>query len=181
MDFQVGKTLMGEGKSEHHLQAPGKVRVSAKVAALLPVKSDPELMNRPLDQKPYWHVERARTSPDERKVRVELIRNGYPIASKPIPADGSLQDVQFETEITESSWLAMRIFPSSHTNPVFVMVNKKPIRASRRSAEWCLKSVDQCWSQKQKFIAKEEQQDALAAYEHARNSYRKILKESKTD
>jgi len=181
MDFLVGKTVMGEGKSELHLPAPGKVRIAAKTAALLPEQSDPGIMNRPLDQKPYWHVERARTSPDERKVRVELIRNGYPIASKAIPADGSLQDVEFETEITESSWLALRIFPSSHTNPVFVIVDQKPIRASRRSAEWCLKSVDQCWSQKQKLIAKEEQQDAVAAYEHARNSYRKILEESKTD
>ena len=42
------------------------------------------------------------------------------------------------------------------TNPVFVLVGEKPIRASRRSAEWCLKGVDQCWSQKQRFIKADE-------------------------
>ena len=34
--------------------------------------------------------------------------------------------------------------PSAHTNPVFVIVGDQPIRASRRSAEWCLRGVDQC-------------------------------------
>jgi hypothetical protein len=53
----------------------------------------------------------------------------------------------------------------------------KPIRASRRSAEWCLKSVDQCWSQKQRVIKADEMEDAKIAYEHARQAYRRILAE----
>jgi len=113
-------------------------------------------------------------------VKVELIRNGYPVTSKIIKADGSIQDLAFETMVEDSSWLALRIFPSSHTNPVFVLVAGKPIRASRRSAEWCLKSVDQCWSQKKKLIAQKEMQDAINAYEHARKTYRDILAQSKT-
>ncbi len=51
-------------------------------------------------------------------------------------------------------------------------------RASKRSAEWCLKAVDQCWSQKQRFYDEDEMQDALDAYEHARLAYRRILSES---
>ena len=79
------------------------------------------------------------------------------------------------------SWVAMRIFPSSHTNPVFVIVDDEPIRASRRSAQWCLDSVDQCWSQKERFIDQDEMDDALAAYEHAREVYRQVLSESLVD
>ena len=40
--------------------------------------------------------------------------------------------------IERSSWIAARILPSSHTNPMFAIVADAPIRASRRSAEWCL-------------------------------------------
>ncbi len=180
MDFKANDVYMGRNNSELKLTKGEKIKVSAKVAARLDEKSDPNLMNRPLDQKPYWNIERARISEDSRKVKVELIRNGYPVASQDIQADGSLNDLTFDVEATQSSWYALRIFPSSHTNPIFVTVDKKPIRASSRSAEWCLKSVDQCWSQKKSLIAKNEMQDAIAAYEHARKAYRKILAESKT-
>ncbi len=71
----------------------------------------------------------------------------------------------------------MRILPSSHTNPVFVLVDGKPIRASKRSAEWCLKAIDKCWENKAPHIRKEERQAAEKAYEEARTAYRKILAE----
>jgi hypothetical protein len=77
-----------------------------------------------------------------------------------------------------SSWVAVRIFPSCHTNPVFVEVEGRPIRASRRSAEWCLKAVDVCWNKKEPQIRPEEKQEAADAYEVARKAYRKILEES---
>ena len=93
-------------------------------------------------------------------------------------ADGKTREEEFEIEIKRSSWVAMRILPSSHTNPIFVLVGNKPIRASRRSVEWCLKSVDQCWSQKEKFRKENEMADAKAAYEHARATYKKLLDES---
>ncbi len=80
------------------------------------------------------------------------IVNGQPVAREEVAADGSFRDVAFEVPIARSSWVALRIYPSSHTNPVFVVVGGKPIRASRKSAEWCLKGVDQCWSQKTKLI-----------------------------
>jgi hypothetical protein len=71
--------------------------------------------------------------------------------------------------------------PSSHTNPVFVLVGDKPIRASRRSADWCLKGVDQCWRQKRTSYKGAEQEEAVQAYAHAREVYQKILSESEVD
>jgi hypothetical protein len=58
-----------------------------------------------------------------------------------------------------------------------VVVGDKPIRASRRSVEWCLKSVDQCWSQKERFIAPGEMADAKSAFAHAKKVYQERLKE----
>jgi hypothetical protein len=92
-----------------------------------------------------------------------------------------VRDVSFEAKIERSSWVAVRILPSSHSNPVFVLVDGKPIRASRRSAEWCLKGVDQCWSQKERTYKAAEMEDAKAAYAHARETYRKILAECEVD
>ena len=83
--------------------------------------------------------------------------------------------------IARSSWLALRILPSSHTNPIWVLVGGQPVRASRRSAEWCLKGVDQCWSQKEQFIAAAELDQAKADYEHARQTYRRLLAECDID
>ena len=95
--------------------------------------------------------------------------------------DGSLQNVSFDVRVERSSWVALRVLPSSHTNPVFVTVGGRPIRASRRSAEWCLKAVDQCWSQKARQISERERGEAGKAYERAREVYRKILAECDVD
>ena len=83
--------------------------------------------------------------------------------------------------IKKSSWVALRVLPSSHTNPIFVLVGGKPVRASRKSAEWCLKAVDQCWAQKEKAIRPAEREEAKKAYEVARQAYRKILSEAVSD
>ena len=108
---------------------------------------------------------------------MEVVVNGYPVAKTVVTADGTTRDVSFEVPIERSSWVALRILGTSHTNPVFIVVGDKPIRASRRSLEWCLKSVDRCWSQKKQFIAEAEMQDAIEAYDHARAVYRKRLAE----
>jgi hypothetical protein len=52
------------------------------------------------------------------------------------------------------------------------------VRASRRSAEWCLRGVNDCWNQKEKFIDQDELDDARKAYAHARNTYQHIIDES---
>lgn len=180
IEFRVGDVAVGEKGSELRLDRPGTVPVTAKVAALLPQTPDPQLRGRPYMQKPYWHLERARIG-EGRGVPLELVVNGYPVAKQTIVADGTTRDVRFDAKIDGSSWVALRILPSSHTNPVWVLVGGKPVRAGRRSAEWCLKGVDQCWSQKQRFIKPAEMEDAKQAYAHAREAYRRILSECETD
>lgn len=192
IDFTVQDVEVGSKGSVVALDRPGKVKVKAKVAARLdPREGGLETVNQEwlvqtagerlagqsYSAKPYWHIERARVK-GTREVDVEVIVNGYPAATKRIVADGELLDLEFDVEIERSSWVAMRILPSSHTNPVFVTVGDEPIRASTRSAEWCLKSVDKCWEEKEKFIAPEELEDAKKAYAHARRAYQRILKES---
>jgi hypothetical protein len=110
---------------------------------------------------------------------IELIVNGLPVATQTVPSDGTLTHLVFpKPEITRSSWVAVRHFPSAHTNPIKVIVDGKPIRASKDSATWCLAAVDQCWKQKGVTYAEAEQAEAKAAYEHARETYRRIIAES---
>jgi hypothetical protein len=180
MDFKVNRVELGQKGSEVKLSKPGKVHVSAKVAARLDERAEPKFQHLAADQKPYWDIERARL-PGTAEVPVEVLVNGYPVARKHIVADGKTQELEFEIEVPRSSWVALRILPSSHTNPIFVIVDKKPIRASRRSVEWCIKSVDQCWSQKEQFIKGNEIEEAKAAYAHARQTYQKRLAECATD
>jgi hypothetical protein len=180
MEFKVNDRNVGEQESELRLKEPGTVRVSANVAALLNGRPDPTIQRKPYQQAPYWSLERARIG-DSGAVPVEVIVNGYPVAKKLIEADGSATDVTFDVNIERNSWVALRILPSSHTNPVFVIVGDQPIRASRRSAEWCLKGVDQCWSQKRRFINAAEMDDAKQAYDHARKTYQRIVSESDVD
>jgi hypothetical protein len=183
MDLSVNSLGVGEKDSEVRLTEPGEVEIKAKVAALLEPKPTPateRIRNAPLHVKPYWDIERARLG-KTRQVPVEVVVNGQSVARKEILADGSEQEVAFRVPIKTSSWVALRIFPSSHTNPVFVLVGDKPIRASKRSAEWCLKAVDKCWEQKKPHIRKQEQAAAEEAFEQARAAYRKLLEETTKD
>ena len=90
--------------------------------------------SQPLDQKPYWHVERARIG-DTRKVPVELIVNGQSVETQEIEADGNVQrpDVRLHAQALELG-RRPRSSPAAHTNPVFVEVDGKPIRASQQAA-----------------------------------------------
>jgi hypothetical protein len=99
-------------------------------------------------------------------------------ARKNVVADGEVSEVSFEVPIERSSWVVMRVLGSSHINSVWVVVDGKEVRTSKRSAQWCLDSVDQCWSQKERFIARAELADTRAAFAHARKEYRKRLAES---
>ncbi len=179
IDFQVDDRVLGTSGSELKLDKPATVKVTAQVAAYLPPGISPEARSiaaRPLDQKPYWDLERARVG-ETRKVPVEVIVNGFPVAKTEITADGSVEGVSFDVPIKQSSWVALRVYPSSHTNPIFVTVGGKPVRASKKSAEWCLKSVDQCWSKKEPAIRATEKEAAKKAYDLARDAYKKILSE----
>lgn len=181
MDFKVNDVEMGTQK-DLNLIKPSKVIVTAKVAAYLNETIDTaikklDVFGNVWEQKPFWNIERGRIG-NTRMVGVELIVNGKAVAFQNILADGSIHNVSFETSIDKSSWVALLIMPSSHTNPVFVLVDGKPIRASRQSAEWCLKAVDQCWSQKSNKFSVAEKAEAKGIYEAAKEAYRKIINES---
>jgi hypothetical protein len=179
MDFKVNELGVGENGSEIKLTSPGSIKATAKVAALLPEQAGAVSQDR--RGLGSWKISSARI-PETRNVKVELVVNGKSIANKEITADGTTIDVTFENiQIERSSWVAMRIFPSSHTNPVFVLVGDKPIRASRKSAQWCLDGVEQCWKSKERFYQASEKADAKAAYDHAREVYRKIVGESEVE
>ena len=180
LDFTVNDVRMGENGSELRRSAAGPVKVHVRAAALLNETPSPERGRRRYQEQPYWDIERARIG-DTREVAVELVVNGYPVAKQRLVADGALRDLTFDATIERSSWLAVRILPSSHTNPIWVLVAGKPVRASRRSAEWCLKGVDQCWSQKERFIKRDELEQAKADYEHARRTYQRLISESEVE
>jgi hypothetical protein len=211
MDFSVNGIEVGTHNSEVSLASGGNVHVALKVAAYLnPIlavtphdqagdrppgwtaaEPDPgneeffqtpsgEIRGRPYTEKPYWHIERARIG-DTREVPVEIIVDGKPVARKNIVADGQTRDLQFDVPIQRSSWIAARVLPSSHTNPVFVIVGGKPLRPLRASAEWCLVAVNQCWTQKARRISAREMPEARQAYDHAREVYRKLIAESQND
>ena len=127
-----------------------------------------------------WTPEHARVG-ESREVTVEVVVNGRPVASRRLVADGAVHDVAFDVAIDRSSWIALRILGSAHTNPIFVLVGGRPIRASRRSAEWCLKAVDQCWSQKSRRMGGAAREAAVVAYDHARARYRQILSECEVE
>jgi hypothetical protein len=171
---------MGENGSELRLAQPGKVHLTARVAARLPAQPDEQIRKTTYATKPYWDIERARIG-DSAGVPVEVVVNGYAVAKTTIVADGQLRELSFDVPIERSSWVTLRILPSSHTNPIWVMVGDKPVRPSRRSIEWCLKGVDQCWSQKERFYAPAEIPQAKLDYEHARQVYRKRLAEAEVE
>ena len=177
MDFEVERVGLASGKPELEVAANQPVSIRVKAAAMLPRHPDPKFEGLQNDEKPYWDVGRARV-PGTRSVPVELIVNGQVRARVPLIADGRVQDLEFNTRLRRSSWIAVRIPMSSHTNPIFVTVDGEPIRASRRSAEWCLAAVNQCWTQKSPLTRESERADARTAYEHARETYRRLIAES---
>lgn len=115
------------------------------------------------------------------EVPVEVIVNGYPVRQQMIPADGTSVQLGFDIPIEISSWVALRIYPHAHTNPFFVVVDGAPVRPSRRSAQWMLAGVDQCWEQKKRFYHSSELEQAEKDYQHARDFYRKVAAEAVRD
>lgn len=190
-----GKTaVMGEAKSELRLTKPGTVRVRIDAAAMLGKNPLPHVRRYEdvIKQaggrgsrwagslRPFWHIERVRIG-KTRRVPVEVVINSRPAGKQVIEADGRMQTLSFDVAIKHSSWVAVRVLGSSHTNPVFVLVDGKPIRASKRSAKWCLDGVDRCWSQKKRTYHASEMAEAEAAYAHARQAYRRIMAEAVAD
>ena len=173
MDFTANGLAVGSGP-DLTLAGPSTIEMTVRAACLLPeaIPARPDPMRRP-----YWTPEHARVA-GTRDVTIEAVVNGRPTAQQRLTADGSIREIRFSVPIARSSWVALRIPGCAHTNPMFVSVAGQPIRASRDSADWCLRAVDQCWSQKSPRIRARERDAARDAYEHARMRYRAILNES---
>jgi hypothetical protein len=177
--FSVNGIEAGTNNSELQLTASQMVKVTAQVTAYLPEQQDEQgagIAKSTLDKKPYWNIKRARIG-DTRQVAVELIVNGEPVDTATIIADGQWKDIHFQYPVQKSGWMALRIFPSSHTNPVFIILNGKPIY-ELKSAQWCRQAVDQCWKMKQGNIRDAEREAAAAAYDSARKVYDSIIQQA---
>src|SRR4029453_13274915 len=111
-------------------------------------------------------------------VPVEVIVNGYPAGTKAITADGSKQPLSFDVDVKEASWIAVRLLPSAPTTPIGGGVGDKPVRASKRSAKWCVDAVETCWNAKKGQIREPERAAARKAYDEAKAIYEKALGEA---
>ncbi len=180
IDFKVNGLLSGDKNSTVNLDRPGSVNVTVKANAHLKENHDHFTKffltpNSPFSPTP-WSIEKA---VENDTVQVEVIVNGLPVAAKTIDVNADLKDLEFKIDITQSSWVATRIFPSAHTNPVWVVVEDQPVRASKRSVEWLIAGVEKCWESKKQFYDEDEMQDAIEAYNHARKTYQTILEQTK--
>src|SRR5262249_54237399 len=114
IDFRVDDVEVGTRGSEKRLGAPGTVTIAGKVAARLgpePSVLTEAIRNRPIEQKPYWDLERSRIG-RTRTVPLEVVVNGKAVARREVEADGELRDVTFDVPIERSSWVALRVYPS---------------------------------------------------------------------
>ncbi len=151
-----------EGKAagaKVNLAKPGNVAVKTRVA----FAADPAL-----------GTANGAPTPSGKTRLVEVIVNGKAVAAKEVPADDKEHDLAFDVAIDRSSWVALRHFPQLHTNPVNVIVDGAPIRASRRSAQWCLGTIEQLWRTRSKAIAANEREEAERTFQNAIEIYRKI-------
>src|SRR5262249_23910902 len=117
-------------------------------------------------------------TPNQKTRKVEVVVNGVAVASKDVPADDQVHELSFEVPIERSSWVTLRHFPQMHTNPVNVLVGGKPIRASRKSALWCLGTIEQLWRVRARNIAAHERPQAEKTFQEAIKVYRKIAAEA---
>jgi hypothetical protein len=173
-EFKVnGQTSSSETGSEVRLASPGSVAVSTSLTVLLDEKRPDGI--QPLSG---WSVENARIA-GTRLVNIEAVVNGRVAATKTITADGSEQKADFSLPILQSSWVAIRVKGAAHTNPVFVLVDNMPVRASRVSVEWIMRSLLESYEIASPRWSEKESANARAAYEYSYAVYQKRLTETK--
>jgi hypothetical protein len=159
LEFSVNGKTPGE---ELALEGPSPLTVKAKVAFAreTPLGTAPGAGGIPAGPK-----------------KVELVYNGQVVASQDVPADDQVHELSFTLPADRSGWIALRHFPQMHTNPVRVSVAGKPIRASRRSALWCVGVIEQLWRVRGQGIAAQERDEAKKTFDWAIEEYRKIAAE----
>ena len=173
LEYKVnGRALLD---AELAFSEPRSATIEALVAARLEPHPTPGTEARRATHGGY-DIEKARIG-STREVSVELIVNGLPVDTVRLEADGVPRPIELKAKITRSSWLALRILSSVHTHPVFVLVDGRPIRTSKRSAQWCRSCIDRVWEVKSPFMRESERPAAAQAFDHARTVYETIAKE----
>lgn len=124
------------------------------------------------------HGERQDTWTQGGTREVEIIVNGVVAATQTVPADGMLHHIQAQLPIQQSSWIAVRHFPQLHSNPINVIVDEQPIRASSDSARWCIEMTKLLWKNREHHIAEEERGDAKQAFDHTIETFEEIAREA---
>jgi len=182
LDFRVEGASPGDRPVER--DGPGALRVEARVAFApetpLTVAQGgvvPPAGRRLVGDTVELHGPRSRRTEHGGSRLVEVVMNGAAVASREVPADGKEHELRFEVPVGRSSWLALRHFPQLHTNPVEVIVGKKPIRASRSSALWCAETIRQLRRAREGKIAAAEREEARRTFDRAVERYRAIAGE----
>lgn len=178
LEVANGSQLARSGDSLS-LDAPGKVKLSTRIAVApkMPVSvayatRKSEGGQRFIGDTVTLHGSRVDQWEATGQRLLEVVVNGVPVASRSITCDGQEHELTFDIAIDQSSWIATRIFPHMHTNPIEVHVDDKPIRASRDSARWCIETIQQLWRQREKNIAPAERAAAKQAFDQAIEIYR---------
>lgn len=173
------------GVADVQLSEPGEVRVQARVAfaeetplTVAQGNALPAGGRRLLGDTVNLHLPRSTEVVRAGERLVELIANGRVAASTKVTADGEVHDISFNVHVERSSWLALRHFPQMHTNPVNVIVDQQPIRASRASALWCLETIRQLWRNRSLQISEPERAAAAETFARAQVKYVRIAAEA---
>jgi hypothetical protein len=186
LEFHVDQVPPGEQVVQ--LAAPTTVRVHASVA-FAPIQPravaygtlEPRSGPRMIGDTVNLHAPRDTGTVEGGGRLVEVIVNGRAVASSRVPADGKVHQLEFAVPIASSSWIALRQFPQLHTNPVTVLMNNQPIRASRASAIWCMESIRRLWRNRAKFISASERSEARVTYQRTLEKYAQIAMECEPD
>jgi hypothetical protein len=185
----LGFTVNGKpAGSDVELTSPETVKVSTKVAfssetplevaygGIFPAGGKRLIGDTVNFHEPLASADARQLNPQARLV--ELVVNGQVVSAKQVPADSQPHELEFSTQINQSSWIAVRHFPQMHTNPVNVLVGGQPIRASRQSAAWCIAAIEQLWRARNERIAPQEREEARKTFWSAIDQYRQIAKET---
>ena len=182
--FKINDHRLGEG--DVRLSGPGNVKVSAQVAfapevpeavahgTLKPTGRGREVIGDTV----LLHGNRSDRWVVGGKRLVELVVNGEPVETREVPADGKLHEIEFNRQIDRSSWVAIRQFPQLHSNPINVIVGDRPIRASRKSAQWCVAMTQLLWKNRELRISEGERAEAKKAFDHAISVFQDIAQQS---